>query len=306
MRMNYLVAYSLVIVGAAFWGLTGLFVENLYAFGFTPWQVVTVRLTISSLILVTLITTFAKHYLKIKLKDLPFFIGIGVISIALFNWCYFEVMERSSVSVAVIFVYTSPIFAALIASVWFKEKLTLQKAIAIFITMIGCGLVIEFLPIGGLSLSVGTIILGFLAGLFCASYSIFGKFVSRRYHPLTITVYAMVCGTLFMFPTSSIWSQGEAFVHGEVWLNIFAISIISTIAAYILYTIGLTYIESSKATILASIELIVAVLVGVFVLNEILTGWQLVGIALVILSLCLTVFSFKNIIALLFKSRLER
>src|SRR6056297_2059060 len=101
---NDSLAYLFILLGASFWGVTGLFVQNLYQFSFTPWQVVAIRLTISSLILIVILSLLGRRYLKIQLKHLPYFIGLGVISIALFNWCYFEVIERESLSVAVIFV----------------------------------------------------------------------------------------------------------------------------------------------------------------------------------------------------------
>lgn len=290
---NDSLAYLFILLGASFWGVTGLFVQNLYRFNFTPWQVVTMRLTISSLILIVILVLMGRRYLKIRLKHLPYFIGLGVISIALFNWCYFEVIERESLSVAVIFVYLSPIFTAAIASFLYKEKLTIQKSIAIFFTILGCGLVIEFFPIGGLTINVLTIILGTLSGLFCSTFCIIGKYICSLYHPLTLTVYSLVSGSVFMIPTSSIWEQGETFMNKEVWINILGISIFSTIFAYIFFTLGLSYIESSKASILSSFELVVSVMVGLLLLNEVLTKWQVTGFSFVFLSLFLTIFSLR-------------
>ncbi|RPF53350.1 DMT family transporter [Aquisalibacillus elongatus] len=293
MRMNQTIAYSMVVLGAAFWGLTGLFVQNLYAYDFSPLQVVALRLTVSSVVLLILLGTMARSYLKIRLKDLPYFIGLGVFSISLFNWFYFQVMDLASLAVAVVFVYTSPVFAAIIAKIFFNESLTKAKIIAIALTVIGSAFAIEFIPLGEFSLTGQTIIFGLLAGFFCSTYSLLGKNVSRWYHPFTITFYAMLSGSVFLIPTSQIWNNVGALGNGTVWLNIFGIVLISTVAAYLLYTIGLTYIESSKATILSSIEIVIAVLVSVVVFGELLTGWQLLGFVLVFVSLFLTIFSFK-------------
>jgi len=293
-RKNELSAYLFIILGASFWGVTGLFVQNLYGFGFTPWQVVAIRLTTSSLIMFVILVAMGRRYLKIRIKHLPYFIGLGVVSIALFNLCYFEVMERESLSIAVIFVYLSPIFTAAIARFLYKEKLTFQKSVAIFLTIVGCGLVVEFFPIGGLSVNGFTMILGMLSGLFCSSFSIIGKYLSDLYHPLTLTVYSLASGSAFMIPTSSIWEQRDAFMNQEVWVYILGISIISTIFAYILFTLGLSYIESTKASILSSFELVVSITVGLLLLNEVLTRWQVIGFIFVFLSLFLTVFSFRK------------
>ncbi|WP_077621819.1 DMT family transporter [Sediminibacillus massiliensis] len=292
-RMNGSFAYGLIVLGAAFWGVTGLFVQSLYGFGFSPWEVVAVRLAVSSILLFILLLTFARPYLRIKSKHLPYFFGLGVFSIALFNWCYFAVMERASLSIAVIFVYTSPIFAAVIARLYYQETITVRKSSAIILTIIGCGFVIGFFPIGNVNISVITLLLGIFSGVFCSLYSIIGKHVSRLYHPLTVTFYSMLCGSLLTVPTSSVWENRAAFLQTEVWMNILGISIISTILAYILYTAGLKSVESSKAAILSAFELIVSVFIGVVLFGDLLNGWQWFGFLLVICSLFLTVYNRK-------------
>ncbi|WP_416150802.1 DMT family transporter [Salipaludibacillus sp. HK11] len=292
--INKAVAYALVISGAACWGLTGMFVQNLYEYGFTPWQVVTARLSISSIILFFILFLFSRESLQVKLKDLPYFFVLGVVSIALFNWFYFAVMERSTVAIAVVFIYTSPIFAAIIARFLYKEKVTPQKSIAIVLTILGCSLAIGFIPAGNVSVTVGTILLGLLAGLFCSSYSLIGKFISGIYHPFTMTFYALVFGSLFTIPTSGIWEHRDVLLTGSIWFPLLGISIVSTIFAYILFTLGLYYVESSKAVILSSVELIISVIISVYILNELLTLWQAFGIVLIIVSIVLTVVSLRR------------
>ncbi|WP_280768854.1 DMT family transporter [Salipaludibacillus daqingensis] len=292
--INQALAYALVIGGAACWGLTGMFVQQLYGYNFTPWQVVTVRLSISSIILFFILFLFSRESLRVKLKDLPYFFVLGVVSIALFNWFYFAVMERATVAIAVVFIYTSPIFAAFIARFLYKEKVTIQKSIAITLTILGCSLAIGFIPAGNISITIGTLLLGLLAGLFNSSYSLIGKFISGIYHPFTMTFYALVFGSLFTIPTSGIWEHRDAMLTGAIWVPLLGISIISTIFAYILFTLGLYYVESSKAVILSSVELIISVIISVYVLNELLTLWQSFGIVLMIISIILTVASFRR------------
>ncbi len=295
-NMNSSTAYAFIIIGAAFWGSTGLFVTYLYRFGFTPWEVVAVRLASSSLVLFGLMATMARKYLRIKWRHVPYFFVLGIISIALFNWCYFEVIERASLSIAVIFVYTSPVFAALTAYAFFKEEMTWKKGMAIFFTIIGCALVIGYFPGGNAGLGFVTTILGLAAGLFCSLFSVIGKLVSRYYNPLTVTFYAMLCGSFFMLPTSGIWRKGQLFFIIEVWEVIAGITLISTIAAYLLYTMGLTYVESSKAAILSSVELIVSVLIGVTVFHDAIDQWQWIGFLFVFCSLFLTVLPNRKAI----------
>ncbi|SDO18765.1 DMT family transporter [Alkalicoccus daliensis] len=293
-KLNAALGYIFVISGAACWGVTGLFVQQLYSYDFSPWQVVAARLTLSTLLLLIVMLIFAREYLKVRWKDFPYLFALGALSIALFNWFYFAVMDQASIAIAVVFVYTSPVFAALIAKFLYNEKLTLQKNIAIVLTILGCSLAIGLIPAGATPIAFTTVLLGLAAGLFAASYSLLGKFVSGLYHPLTITFYALLSGSIFSLPASGIWEHRALLLGGSIWVPLLGISIISTIFAYVLFTLGLKYVESSKAAILSSVELVISVIISVYVLNEILTLYQAAGFVLVIISIVLTVISFRR------------
>ncbi|MFC4401734.1 DMT family transporter [Gracilibacillus xinjiangensis] len=292
--MKGYLAYIITIIGASFWGLTGLFVENLYQYGFSAWEIVAARLTTSTIILILLLFLFSPKHLKINVKHLPHFIGLGVCGIVIFNWCYFTVIGQTSVSIAVVLLYTSPVFVTILSYFLFKERITQRKCLSLLLTLVGCALAIQLLPIGHTTLSIHTIGLGLLSALFCALYSIIGKLISAHYNFLTITLYALLTGSLFIFPTSGLWRKLDLFHQTEVIINILGVSVISTILAYTLYTLGLVYIESSKAAILGAMEPIVAVLVGVFIFGDVLSLLQLTGIFFVISSAFLTVFHQKR------------
>ncbi|MDQ0254830.1 drug/metabolite transporter (DMT)-like permease [Evansella vedderi] len=292
--MNHYIAYLITIIGASFWGLTGLFVESLYQHGFTAWEIVALRLSSSTIILIILMSLFSPKLLRINVRHLPYFFGLGVVSIVIFNWCYFTVIEQTSLSIAVVLLYTSPVFVTILSRMIFKEQITREKILSLILTFTGCALVIQLLPIGNATVPITSIILGLLSAFFCALYSIIGKFISWHYNFLTITVYALLMGCLFIFPTSGLWKKTEAFQSTDVWLNIIGVAVISTILAYTLYTFGLVFIESSKAAILGAMEPIVAVLVGVFVFKDALNSLQVVGIIFVITSAFITVFHKKR------------
>ncbi|WP_158737357.1 DMT family transporter [Alteribacillus sp. YIM 98480] len=292
--MRSMTAYGITVAGASFWGLTGLFVQNLYIFGLSPIQVVTVRMVLSTIIMFALVSIIRPYLLKIFIRDIPHFVGLGVVSIALFNWCYFTVMEQSSLSVAVVLLYTSPVFVALMSRFIFKEPLTLNKIAAIILTLAGCSLVAGLLPGGAMNITFTVLMIGVASGFFCALYSVIGKFVSRKYHSVTITAYSMLCGSIFLLPISNLEQNVKPFTHPMTWVYAVGSVLISTILAYVLYTAGLKYIESSHAAILSTVEPIVAIMVGVTVFNDILTVWQSLGIVLVFSSILLAVFSRKK------------
>lgn len=292
--MNTRLAYFMVILGAALWGVTGLFVQNLYTYGFTPWEVVGIRLIFSAVILFIFLFITKRSLLFISFRDIPFFIGTGIISIAFFNYFFFTVMDEANLSLAVVLLYTGPVFVTLISRFTFGEPFSFNKITALIVMFFGCALAVGIVPIGHLSIGMATILFGIASGFFYALYSIFGKYVSGKYHTLTITAYSMLFGALFLLPTSRLWQKASLFTETPILLNGVGLAIFATALAYAFYTLGLTYVESSRAAILSTVEPVVAIIIGVAVFNDILSIWQVTGMLLVLFSVLLTVKTRKG------------
>lgn len=275
-------AYLLIATGAALWGIIGIFVQALYSFGFSPIQVVAIRVITAGVILLLYVLITNRSILKIKAADSKYFIGTGILSIVFFNWCYFTTIQEVSLSVAAVLLYTAPAFVTVISRFVFQEWLTTKKVLALVMTITGCALVVGFLPSMRFSVSWYGFIVGLGSGLGYALYSIFGKLASSKYSSLTITTYTFLFAGAFIIPASGLWEVKELFLNAKVWLYGTGLGIIPTILAYVLYTLGLSHVESSRASITATVEPIVATLIGVTVFGDILTGWQAAGIVLIL------------------------
>ncbi|WP_096199134.1 DMT family transporter [Bacillus sp. FJAT-45350] len=282
--MDKKIAYTLILLGATLWGIIGVFVTYLYELGFTPTQVVAVRVATAAIFLLIYVLFKNRKLLKIKITDSKYFVGTGIISIVFFNLCFFSAIQETSISIAAILLYTAPAFVTIFSRILFKESLTPQKITALLITTIGCALVIGIFPNNSESITLLGLILGLGSGLFYALYSIFGKFALNKYDSLTVTVYTFIFATISIVPFSGIWSYGHLFLDLKVWIFIIGLGFLSTMLAFILYTKGLSSVESSRASIIATVEPVVAALMSFLIFQEMLTFWQYVGIALVIIA----------------------
>lgn len=278
-----------VLAGASLWGMIGLFVQGLYKEGFTPIDVVALRVCGSALVLFPFLAICKRNLLKIQLRDLFFFAGCGIVSIVFFNLCFFTVIERSSNSLAVVLLYTGPVFVVLLSRVFFKEPLTGGKSVALFLTVIGCILAVGLIPAGDSHMSALTVLIGLLSGFFYALYSIFGKFIAGRYHSVTITAYSMLTASLFIVPMSGLFQKTSQLAHVGVLLNSAGLVLLSTIFAYILYTAGLSKMESGRAAILATTEPVVAIFIGMLVFGDALTVWQTAGVVCILSAVLFTI-----------------
>src|SRR5690606_38156589 len=145
-KMTKQKAYIFVILGAFFWGVIGIFINQLYEYRVTAREVVALRVIASALLMAAVLGVLRPQLLKIDWKDSIYFIGTGIISDVFVNWCYFFVMEHASISLAVILLYTGPAFVTILARLLFKEYFSRYKMIALVLTTLGCAFVVGLLP----------------------------------------------------------------------------------------------------------------------------------------------------------------
>ncbi len=281
-QSNNRLAYIYVFLGAALWGIIGIFVDNLSQQGFSAFQIVTLRVVGASVMLVLFVAIKSPQLLKIDLKDSMSFIGTGIFSTVFFSWAYFTAIEEISLSIAVILLYTGPAFVVVLSRIFFGEPMTSRKIGALLLTLFGCILVIKVFPINADRISWYGILVGLGSGFGYALYSIFGKHALKKYHPLTVITYTFVFASIVMLPTSGLTISPQQLQSQTVWLNILGLGFFPSALAYFLYTMGLSMVESGRASIAATVEPLVATLLGVWFFNEVLSIFQIIGMLFIL------------------------
>ena len=276
----------LVILAGCLWGTMGIFVRHLNAIGLQSMEIVEARSVLTAVGMFAALVLFRRDLLKTKAKDLWIFVGGGMASVILFNYCYFQTIQRASLSTAAILLYTSPVFVLLLSVPLFGEKLTRKKLICLVLAITGCALA-SGVASGGMALSPMTLLLGLGSGFGYGLYSIFSRFALQRgYHPITITAYIFLFGALggilltdFGQITRVVRADGGNLIYLMVY------TLVNTIVPYISYTTGLQQVENGVAAVLACIEPVMATVFGIFVFSEMptLSGW--LGILLVLIAL---------------------
>ena len=275
----------LVILAGCCWATLGVFVRHLNEIGLQTMQIVECRALLTVVGMFGVLGIFRRDLLRVKAKDLWCFAGGGIVSVILFNFCYFQTIQRASLSVAAILLYTSPIFVLLLSVPLFGEKLTRKKLLCLAMAFVGCALA-SGLTAGGMTLSPQTLLFGLGSGFGYGLYSIFSRFALQRgYHPITITSYIFLFGALGGIPLTDFGEVTAVVGQPEHLLYLLIYTLVTTIVPYISYTTGLRYVENGVAAVLACIEPVMATIFGIFFFSELpsVTGW--LGIALVLTAL---------------------
>ena len=257
-------ACAAILAAAALWGVIGIWNRRLMAAGLSPASIVTVRNCGGMVLLGLVLAVRDRSVFRVRREHLKYFFGTGVVSVVLFTACYFSCQKLCSLSVASVLLYTAPSFVA-----------------ALGLTLVGCALVCGLFS-GQVTVTAAGVLLGLGAGFFYALYSIFGRYALAHYDSMTVTMWTF----LFAGPASLVLLRpselAAAFSAPGTWLTAAGLVAVSTAAPYLLYTWGLARVESGRASILASLEPVVASLAGTLLFHEPLSAATLAGIACVL------------------------
>ena len=279
----------LIILAGCLWGTMGLFVRRLSAMGLSSMPVVEMRVTLSALILLPVILLKDRSLLHLKPRNLWPLICSGIFSILFFYNCYFSTINLMDLSTAAILLYTAPIFVMLLSLLLFHERLTLRKVLALLLAFGGCCLV-SGIGTGSMTVSAMGILLGLGSGLGYALYSIFSRFsLNQGMGSMTITFYTFLFASIGGIFLTDFSVYRTALQTYGVFFVLFAIffTLVTTVLPYLLYTAGLSYVENGSASVMASVEPVVASILGIVVFSEVPTVSSVAGIVLVLLALCL-------------------
>lgn len=281
MKKNYLY----IILAAIGWGITGIFISSLGAYGLTTQFISAARSLLTALIIGLWLLVSNHKAFVIRLKDIWVFIGTGILSFTFFTYCYYVSINYNGMAVAAVLLYTAPVFVSVMSAAIFKTAFTKYKVIALVLSFVGCTFVSELFN-ADYRISVVGIISGLGSGLGYALYTIFGEVaIKKGYKSETISFYTFVFASIATVPLALLGGAPAINNLGEVSFILIFFALITGALPYLLYTKGLENTEPSTAAIAATVEPLVAAILGLAVLNERPTITKVFGIILILISL---------------------
>ena len=276
-----------VALAGILWGILGLFVRALGDSGLTPFDVVGVRALVAAGALLLFLLATDRRALLVWPRDLWCFLGTGLCSIVFFNYCYFTAVRMMSLASAAVLLYTAPAFVMLLSSALFGERLTRRRIAALLCTFLGCASVTGVFG-AQQSLTLAGVLIGLGAGLGYALYTIFGRYaLARGYQAPTITFYTFLIAALCVCLADGTARLRAAAAAPEALALMLALGLVSTVAPFLLYTIGLRTLSGARASIIASIEPVTAAFLGIALYGEQPGVGPLLGLLLVLLGIFL-------------------
>jgi drug/metabolite transporter (DMT)-like permease len=284
--------YPIALAAAAILSTTAIFIRYLTQTYHMPplllafWREVFVALALLPALAIA-------RRLHVQRAHLAYLLGYGLM-LAIFNSLWTLSVALNGAAVSTVLVYCSAGFTALLGWWLLKERLDWAMLVAVVCSLGGCVLVADALAPAAWQANLAGIVTGVLSGLWYAIYSLMGRSAARRgLNPWTTLLYTFgfAGGFLLLANLLPLGIPGAAagladFLWlGSAWMGwvvLLLLAVGPTLAGYGLYNVSLSYLPSSLAQLIVTLEPVFTAVTAYFILGERLTRIQITG-SLVIL-----------------------
>jgi len=280
------------VTAAHLWAVSGVFGKIVMTGPLSPARLVFYRSVLSALMLLAVLLWRDRSLLRLGRKDLPFFLAMGMLGLALTQFTYYAAIQSLNVGMAILLQYLAPLWMLLFERLWLKIPLTRARIAALTLALAGCAMVsVET----GSTLHWGNlgVLLGLTAGVCFAFYTLMTRQALKSHRDLTVLFYSFLFSALFWAASPSSWqplSQIESF---KIWMILY-VAVFGTIFPYLLFMRAMKHLSASHTGIISTLEPVVAAVIAWTFLQEQLTVLQLCGGFCVLLAIVILQRSSLN------------
>jgi drug/metabolite transporter (DMT)-like permease len=268
--------------GAAF-GAMGVFGKLAYGDGATVGTLLSVRFVLAAALFWVLVLAGggARQVRALGARDVALGLALGACGYALQAGSYFAALQRIDASLLSLLVYTFPAIVAAAAVTLGRERMDARRLIALALASGGLVLVVAGAGAGALD-PLGAA-LGLGAAVVYSTYILVSEGISRRMSPQVLSALVCTGAAVPLTIGAALLGDlrpGELTVAGWGWLA--GLAAVSTVASISLFFSGLRRVGPTTASILATVEPLVTVVLAYLIFGEALGVVQLAGGALVL------------------------
>ncbi|MCD8357080.1 MAG: DMT family transporter [Clostridia bacterium] len=242
-----------------------------------------------------------KREVKLKAKDILIFCGLGFCLVCVsLNLAQYGIKFANASMSAVIF-SSNPLFTSLLAVPILKEKLSLPKLAGLLVGIVGLIVTCLHLFSGDMQMDskfIVGIILIFTGMLAFALYTVCSKVMAKNCGGIAVTTFSSIFGSLLMIPILFLLNESSgnpfAFQLSAIVPQFVYLSLIGTALAYYCYFDAIAHVNTSLGSMSFFIKPGLASLLCAVFLHEPITPNIIVGIALIMCGLFLSIHFGKT------------
>jgi drug/metabolite transporter (DMT)-like permease len=258
-----------VHVAVVLFGLAGVLGKLLDSF--SPVVIVFGRTVLAALTLLVVSLVWRLPLWPRSWRDLLVFVALGVLLAV--HWAtFFQSVQVSSVTIALITYSTFPVFVALLEPPLLREHLHTSDVILALLALLGVGILVEHFEVT--NLATQGVLWGVASGLTFALLSVLNRKYVRQHAGITIALYQDAVAAAVTLPFA-VW-QSRALTADDVG-NFLLLGILCTAVAHSLFIAGMRTVTARTASMIACLEPVYGAVLAVVRLGEVVSVRTLVG-----------------------------
>ena len=225
---------------------------------------------------------------------------LGMFGVAASNYFYYVAIQKTSVAIAIILQYTAPVWVLMYVVARRQQRLTLQKVAAVGVAIAGIAFTIgSFGGRQGLGLHIDAWGLGaaIIASFSFAFYNVGGHRILARYDRWRVLVWTLAAASIFWLFWNPPWRVFAAHYTTAQWGFLLVFSMLSVLAPFSLYFLGLQHLEPTRAIVASCLEPVFSILLAAVFLGESVRYIQTVGIVLVLSAIVIVQLPSRGVAA---------
>ena len=241
------------------------------------------RTTLSFLALAPLLwLARGRGALALAPRDVARCLLLGVAGFAASNFFYYQAIDLTSVSTAIILQYIAPAWVLLYLVARRRQRATALRVGAVAAAVTGCALVVGVLHRGRLKLDPVGIGVAELAALSFAFTNTYGHGLVQRLDRWKVIVYGLLGAALFWMVLNPPWKIAAAHYTRGQWVFLAVFALTSILLPYAFYFTGLKLLDPTRAVVTSCLEPVFAITLAALFLGERLGTSQVLGVGIVL------------------------
>lgn len=275
--------YILIAAAAILYGLIGIFIKLT---GDMPLGSINFYRMLFGFFFILLYLSSGGRINELKLKKKKgYLLLLGLLEAGAI-FAYFIAVRYTTVSIAVLLLYTAPVYVTLLSPLLLKEKITRRSLLALGLSITGVVIVIQPDATGYDAGNIIGIAMGLMAGVLYALMILTSRYLKDYYSGTAQTAWSIIMN-LVVFSAFITAAPPAAVMENLPLLVLFGL--LPTAIGSMLYFNGISLIGAQSASIMALIEPVSAVLFAFIFLGEPVSMGTFVGGAFILLGALLVI-----------------